>query len=85
MRTVVFDRHDDETDLSAFWQILGDDGDALPSVASVNPWFSDNQLHDNSHARFVENPIETVSWVVLYLFKWRKFVALRFCSMVLRA
>ena len=35
--------------------------------------------HVNSEARFVENPMETVSWVVLYLVKWRKFVDTRFC------
>ena len=67
MRTVVFDRHDDETDVTACWQILGVDADALPAVAFVLPWFSYNQLHVNSEARFVENPMETVSWVVLYL------------------
>ena len=40
MRTVVFDSHDDETDVTAFWQILDVDADALPSVAFANPWFS---------------------------------------------
>ena len=61
MRTVVFDSHDDETDVTAFWQILSVDADALPSVASANRWLSNNQLHVNSDARFVENPMETVS------------------------
>ena len=80
MRTVVFDSHDDETDETAFWQILNVDADALPSVASANRWLSNDQLHVNSDARFVENPMETVSWVVLYWFKWRNFVDARFCS-----
>ena len=68
MRTVFFDCHDDETDATALWQVVGGDADALPSVALANPWFSNNQLHVNSEARFVENPVETVSWVVLCLF-----------------
>ena len=38
-KTVVFDRHDDETDVTAFWKNLGVDADALPSVAFANPWF----------------------------------------------
>ena len=33
-RTVVFDSHDDETDVTAFWRILGVDADALPSFES---------------------------------------------------
>ena len=37
MRTVVFDSHDDETDVTAFWQILGVDADALLSVTFANP------------------------------------------------
>ena len=36
MRTVV---RDDETDVTAFWQIFGVDVDVLPSIALVNPWF----------------------------------------------
>ena len=56
----------DETDVTAFWQILGVDADALLSFAFANPWFSNNQLHVISEARFVENPMETVSWVVLF-------------------
>ena len=34
----------------------------------------------SSEARFVENPMEAVSWVILYLFKRRHFVDTRFCS-----
>ena len=77
MRTVVFDSHDDETDVSAFWHILGVDADALPSAAFANPWFFINQPHVNFEARFIENPMNTVTWVV---FKCRKFVDTRFCS-----
>ena len=62
MRTVVFVSHDDETDGTALWQILGVDADVLPSVAFANPWLANNQLHVDSEARFVENPMETVSW-----------------------
>ena len=37
MRTLVFDSHDDETDVTAFWQILGVDADALLSVTFCEP------------------------------------------------
>ena len=37
MRRLVFDSHGDETDGTAFWQILGVDAGAVPSVAFANP------------------------------------------------
>ena len=37
IRTVVLDCHNEETDVTAFWQILAVDADSLPSVAFVNP------------------------------------------------
>ena len=55
MGSVVFDSHDDETDVAVFWRILSVDVDALPSVAFASPWFSNNQLRVISVARFVEN------------------------------
>ena len=58
MRTVVFDSHDDETDVAVFWRILSVDVDALPSAAFASPWFSNNQLRVITVARFVENPME---------------------------
>ena len=37
VRTVVFDCHNEETDVTAFWRISAVDADSLPSVAFVNP------------------------------------------------
>ena len=79
MRTLVFDSHDEGTDVTACWQNWGVDADAWPSVASRTHGFPTTNSMSNSEARFAGNPMETVSWVVLYLFKWRKFVVTRFC------
>ena len=82
MRRLVFDSHGDETEMGLrfgkFWAltlVL-----CLPLLLRTQGC-SNNQLHVNSEARFAESPMETLSLVVLFfLFRWRKFVETRLCS-----
>ena len=63
-----------------FWQVLGVEADFLEEVAYVNPWFVDGALHVNAALSDSDQKLEKVSTVVLYLFRWRRFVDTRFCA-----
>jgi hypothetical protein len=67
-------------DVMEFWQALGVEADMLQEIAEVNPWWVQGQLHVNANLQRRTNMMEKVSAVVLYMFRWRKFVDTRFCA-----
>ena len=63
-----------------FWQLLGVEADHLEEIAYVNPWFFDGALHVSSSLADEGDRLERVSGAILYLFRWRRFVDTRFCT-----
>ena len=60
--------------------MLGVGADMLQEAAGINPWLCDGQLLISSKLKHDPNIIERVSGIVLYMFRWRKFVDSRFCT-----
>ena len=67
-------------DVMEFWQLLGVDAAMLEAVALVNPCWRDGQLHVSAALANDEDKVERISAVVLYLFRFRKFVDSRWCT-----
>ena len=69
----------DMDEVIAFWRAVGISADMLHIVAYVNPWWHTGHLWANGKLHIDLAAMETVRAVILYLFRWRKFVDRRFC------
>ena len=63
-----------------FWQALGVDTEWLDDLAFLNPWWDGHSLLISEGARDHDDLIGKISSVVLYVWKWKKFVETRWCT-----
>lgn len=63
-----------------FWRALGVDGDWLDILGYLNPWWDGNRLLISEAAKDDPDLIGKVSDLILYLWRWRKFVETRWVT-----
>ena len=63
-----------------FWKAMGIDTDWLEVLGFLNPWWDSGRLLVSEAAKDDPDLIGKVSDVILYLWRWKKFVVTRWCT-----
>lgn len=71
---------DDVEAVEAFWHTLGVGEDKLPLVVELNPKWEDGRLWVSDTFQDREDATDKISGLLLYVFKWKKFVESRWCT-----
>lgn len=56
-----------------FWRALGIEADMVERVSEVNPWWANGFLHVSAHLAEDVDVVEKVTFVIVYMTKWRRF------------
>jgi hypothetical protein len=82
MSHVAYDSSPDDPDeIKEFWQALGVEANMLDDFVEINPWFRNGQLHVSRALEADSGKMETLSALLLYLFKFRAFTDSRWVTM----
>lgn len=70
----------DIEEISAFWQNMGVEAHMVELLAEVNPWWHAGHLWVSAAIRDAPDMLDKVGAVMLYMFRWRRFVDTRWCT-----
>ena len=70
----------DEEQTAHFWRTMGIDASVLDKVVEVNPWWSEGFLWVNGNLASDPEVVEKVSFVLMYVCKWRRFCDSRWAT-----
>lgn len=66
--------------VAGFWRAMGIEAHMVDRLAEVNPWWSEGFLWVNGNLAQDADVVEKVSFVLMYLCKWRRFCEARWVT-----